>query len=266
MTKPWTAVTGVLLALCACVTAAPPAASIPKETINVPECAAPPVIDGRENDACWEKAAWHPIDQVWIPWGGKMDPADYGGRYKLAWSSVTDRLYFLVEITDDVLVDGYVYPMPQYHNWDVLEIFFDENASGGDHTLNQNAFAYHITAGNSQVGYQAMDLGPDWEVMNYSSHLECVIGKPGQQRYVWEIGLIVYNDKFRPGRRDNPTVQLEAGKECGLSLAYCDNDDPTEQPKTRDNFIGSVWVPQANYNDHWQNADWFGRIRLVAAE
>jgi hypothetical protein len=25
-------------------------------------------------------------------------------------------------------------------------------------------------------------------------------------------------------------------------------------------------VPKANYNDHWQNADWFGRIRLVAAE
>ncbi len=234
-----------------------------KPMIYVAECAVAPVIDGRADDACWDNAQWQPIDQVWIPWGGHIDPADYSGRFKMTWSSETNRIYFLVEITDDVLVNGYVYPMPQYHNWDVLEIFIDENASGGDHTLNQNAFAYHITAGNTQDEFQAMDLGPDWAAMNYSDHLECRIEKDSRSRYIWEIGLIVYNDRFRPGRRDNPVVQLKAGKTSGLSLAYCDNDNPAEEPKTRDNFIGSVPVPQANYNDHWRNADWFGRITLT---
>lgn len=252
-----------IFALTACVTNPAPDPSSGKTMIFAVECAAVPVIDGRGDDPCWRDASWHPINQVWIPWGGTIDPADFSGRYKVTWSATTDRIYFLVEITDDVLVDGYVYPLPQYHNWDVLEIFLDEDASGGDHTLNQNAFAYHITAGNAKDEFQAMDLGPGWQVMNYSDHLECRIEKQSPGRYLWEIGMIVYNDRYRPGHNDNAAVPLEEGKVCGLSLAYCDNDDPDEEPKTRDNFIGSVWVPKANFNDHWRNADWFGRITLT---
>ena len=233
--------------------------------LRASECKTVPVIDGRADDACWSERDWHPIDQVWIPWGGTLDPADFSGRFKITWSSATDRIYFLVEIRDDVLVDGYKYPMPQYHNWDVLEIFFDQDGSGGDHTLNQNAFAYHITAGNEEDEFQAIDLGADWKALNYSHHLDCRIEKDDQGRYIWEIAMIVYNEKYIPGRPDNPVVQLAAGKVCGLSLAYCDNDNPEEEPKSRDNFIGSVWVPKANYNDHWKNADWFGRLTLTPA-
>ncbi len=46
----------------------------------------------------------------------------------------------------------------------------------------------------------------------------------------------------------------------GLSFAYCDND---EAGTTRDNFIGSVWVPEARYNDHWMNAGDFRAARLT---
>lgn len=222
-----------------------------------------PLIDGETNDACWDQAEWYPIDNVWIPWGGEMDPEDFSGRFKVSWSSVADRIYFLVEITDDVLVDDYAYPMPQYHNWDIVEIFFDEDASGGDHTLNQNAFAYHITAGNENTEFEAMDLAAGWKAMNYSSHLECVIKTDNEGRYIWEISMVVYNNKFKPSLKINPTVQLVAGKVSGLSIAYCDNDNPDENPKIRDNFIGTIAVPKANFNDHWQNADWFGRLKLV---
>jgi len=49
----------------------------------------------------------------------------------------------------------------------------------------------------------------------------------------------------------------------GLSLACNDNDNPNEFPKTRENMFGSVWEPQPG-NLHWENADYFGRIKLVA--
>ena len=50
----------------------------------------------------------------------------------------------------------------------------------------------------------------------------------------------------------------------GLSLAYCDNDDPDENPKKRDNFFGSVWVPETANNDHWKDADGYGTIMLIS--
>lgn len=44
----------------------------------------PVVIDSIADDACWEDAQWHPIDQVWIPYGATMNEGDFQGRYKLA--------------------------------------------------------------------------------------------------------------------------------------------------------------------------------------
>jgi hypothetical protein len=46
----------------------------------------------------------------------------------------------------------------------------------------------------------------------------------------------------------------------GMSMAYCENDTPGTE---RDNFFGSVWVPEEAYNDHWMNADGFGTVRLT---
>jgi hypothetical protein len=43
-------------------------------------------------------------------------------------------------------------------------------------------------------------------------------------------------------------------------MAYCDNDTPGTE---RDNFFGSVWVPEEEYNDHWMNADGYGSVRLI---
>jgi hypothetical protein len=57
---------------------------------------------------------------------------------------------------------------------------------------------------------------------------------------------------------------LSEGKEMGLSVAYCDNDDPNESPKVRDNMFGSVWEPSPG-NLHWMNADGFGHIQLTSA-
>jgi hypothetical protein len=234
------------------------------DTVKALECMSVPVINGKADDACWQAAKWQAIDQVWIPWGQILDPADYSGRYKVAWSSETDRMYFLVEVIDDVLVKGYKYPQGGYYNYDVVEIFFDEDASGGDHQQNQNAFAYHMTAGNDQDGYQVMDTSEN-AVMNYSDHFDCkIVYADGV--YTWEFGMIVYNEDYDPQSSDNPSEELTIGKISGLTIAYCDNDDPKENPKTRDNMIGSVPVPKDHNNDSWINADWFGKVELVASD
>jgi hypothetical protein len=80
----------------------------------------------------------------------------------------------------------------------------------------------------------------------------------------WEFSLIVYNDTYEENNREAARIELSAGKIMGLSLAYCDNDDPNENPKRRDNMFGSVWEPEPR-NLHWQNADYFGRIKLVSS-
>ena len=235
-----------------------------QDTVYAVECENPPVIDGLENDPCWTVARWYNIDNVWIPYGTDIDSSDFYGRFKVCWSPQTNLVTFLVDIVDDVLVDGYAYPMDGYYNWDVVEIFFDEDASGGDHQLNQNAFAYHITAGNQQTEFEVMDLAAGWQVVNYSDHFDCKIAE-SEGHYLWEISMKVYDENYDPQKSNNPTLELEPGKVSGLSLAYCDNDDPDESPKTRDHFIGSVHVPANHYNDHWMNADWFGTMKLLSA-
>ncbi|NLY89716.1 MAG: hypothetical protein GX085_08895, partial [Firmicutes bacterium] len=36
-------------------------------------------IDGRGEEPCWEKAAWSPIDQLWL--GVQPEPEDFSGRF-----------------------------------------------------------------------------------------------------------------------------------------------------------------------------------------
>jgi hypothetical protein len=55
-------------------------------------------------------------------------------------------------------------PLVQYWDDDCLEIFLDEDFSGGDHQYNHNAFAYHVSLDN-----QAIDIGTDKAARNYST-------------------------------------------------------------------------------------------------
>ena len=67
------------------------------DPVLVPDVvAAVPVIDGTMDDSCWQNIPWQSIDNVWIPYAGNVTPTDYTGHYKIAWSSKTNLLYFLV--------------------------------------------------------------------------------------------------------------------------------------------------------------------------
>jgi len=79
--------------------------------------------------------------------------------------------------------------------------------------------------------------------------------------YTREFSVTVYNDEYDENNPDASRVKLSEDKIMGLSVAYCDNDEDDGQ---RDNFFGSVWVTEANNNNHWMNADDFGAVKLYS--
>lgn len=265
------------------------------DTLKIPISANIPIIDGNMNDPAWENAQWNPINYLWMPydnnpaylgdhklWDGQND---FSGRFKTVWSPTENLLYVLAEITDDVFVDGYVAPQNGYPNYDILEVFIDEDRSGGEHVYDgiphkgttpcpdcnaENAFAYHMAVpkpadGEVSKNLSAMDIqgNKTSPKPDYKSHFPEFSMKKTGNKYVYEFSLTVYNDTYVHSNPSASVSQLYTGKVMGLSVAYCDNDDPGESPLKRDHFFGSVYIPQLNQNDHWINADWFGVAKLT---
>lgn len=256
------------------VMAESPRMRVQLDTVEVPQVESVPTIDGHSNDACWAGTSWQTIDQVWIPYGATVEADDYTGQYKVAWSDTENVLYFVVEITDDVFVDGYVFPNGGYYNYDIVEVFIDEDKSGGMHRIDQgeenaeNAFAYHIVVdapadGDTTSEFVVCDNAGFYDIVNYASHFPEFVMRKDENQYTWEFSLAVYADTLDTLNPETSRVDLSEGKIIGLSLAFCDNDSVNEVPKERDNFFGSVWVPAEEYNDHWMNADGFGTIKLI---
>lgn len=264
------------------------------DTVKIQHVYNVPIIDGLPDDACWDSARWQIMDQVWIPYGTNIDSSDFYGRYKVVWSSTTNLLYFLAETTDDIFVDGYIYKSSpsgnNYPDFDVLEVFIDENRSKGLHVFDntctdvtnpncwginaQNAFSYHIVAmapndGEVQFDKDVCDIsGSGWSdevIRNYKSHLpEFALKKNGNQ-YTWEFSMKVYRDTYNPKNpSDTSLAFLTGGKKMGLDLAYCDDDTP--QDIKRKSFIGSSRVPPTKFNDHWKDAGDFGLAILQPAQ
>ena len=228
-----------------------------------------PVIDADSSDLCWQAAKWQSINYFWMSYGVPIPPADFSGRFKVLWNRTTNLLYFLVEITDDVFVKGYTFANNNgtYPNYDVVELFIDEDRSGGTHTFDNNAFAYHITGGNSSLSYTAVDIwGSNWanNKVDYSNHLPEFVRAFDGNHYYWEFSLMALKNTFTPTATPaDHKATLSVGKRMGLTVAYCDNDNPNENPLVRDNFIASKYVPQANYNDSYMNATLFGSLLLA---
>ena len=252
-------------------------------------------FDAEGDEECWEDSPWYYIDQVWLPYHNctpqeldKLYPKamkeatskvitgadDFSGKFKLAWNEEENLLYLLAVITDDVFVGGYVDGVGyNYSGYDVLEIFLDEDNSGGPHEDNlgeelaANAFAYHINTSTRGEGIveeycYAMDLIGTKEIV-YSCHFPYFSFKREGNTSTYEMAIKPYI-----AVRDvscifiGPTIEspLYENKLVGFSLAYCDNDDPKKN--TRDHFIGSSFLPEGKNNTNYQTADNFGTITL----
>ena len=207
-----------------------------------------PIIDGKAHDEAWKNAEWRALDQLLL--GPDYTSEDFAGRYKVVWTE--DRVFILAEIVDDVLFDSHRDPLTQYWDDDCLEIFLDEDFSGGDHQYNHNAFAYHVALDN-----QSIDIGTDQQARNYSHHVESRWQQSGDV-VVWELAIQIYADDYVDGADDNVPVVLTAGKIMGLMLAYCDNDGS----EIRENFIGSEEIAEGSKDRGWIDAGVFGKLVL----
>lgn len=225
-----------------------------KDTIFAVKSIVPVVIDGSDNDAVWSKTDWKPIDQVWIPYAAKMAKGDFEGKYKVAWDSL--YLYVLVQVVDDVISDDHPDPLQNWWDDDCVEVFIDENRSKGDHLYNNNAFAYHIS-----TKYDAIDMDSKGNGVNYKNNVIVKMDTIGVNTYLWEIAIKVYSAAFAINNPEASRIILTSKKLMGLTLAYCDNDnDPS---KSRENFIGSIYMTAATANDNYITADYFGSCLLV---
>lgn len=214
---------------------------------SIPFSETPILIDGEPSDETWSLSQWRAIDQNWL--GSDFSEQDFSGNYKILWSH--DHIYLLVEIVDDILMDKTSDGLVRYWDDDCLEIFVDEDASGGDHQYNYNAFAYHISLDNKVV-----DIGVD-SLAHYYDHIICSRVTNGNKS-VWELSIEVYDDTFEYDQDAKP-VTLDALKEIGLAIAYCDNDESEE----RENFIGSIAVNGEDKNRGWIDAGIFEKFVLL---
>jgi hypothetical protein len=182
-----------------------------------------------------------------------MAAGDFEGKFKVSWDE--NYLYVLVEILDNMLSDDHADPLQNWWDDDCLEVFIDEDRSGGDHERNTNAFAYHVS-----LFYDAIDLSSTGSGINYKDHINVDMDTLGGNRYLWEMAIKIYDQDYNNANPEASRLQLYNEKLMGFTIAYCDNDEAI----FRENFIGSVYVPQANYNDSYKNADFFGTMLLKA--
>lgn len=208
-----------------------------------------PDIDGVAGEAIWQRAKWHAIDNRWL--GPEYSNEDFSGRFKVVWTK--KKLYILGEFVDDTLLDIYRNPLERYWDDDCLEIFLDEDHSGGEHQYNHNAFAYHVSLDN-----QAIDIGTDKKPHSYSHHVDSRWKQQGN-KIIWELGIDIYTDAYQDGSENNQPIKLSAEKTMGLMLAYCDND----ASELRENFVGSESVPSGDKDRGWIDAGLFGTLQLV---
>jgi len=215
-------------------------------------------INGIADEASWVKAKWYPLNQHIL--GDIPTQDDFSGRFKLMWND--KKLYLLAEITDDILFDQHSDPKHLYWDDDCLEVFIDEDKSGGNHQFNYNAFAYHIALDN-----QVVDIGPpnkdgttNFVLLNEHIKSKWQRGKVAPYKMTWELAIDIYNDKYSENTAIKP-VKLELGKQMGFMLAYCDNDGSKE----REHFMGSTKIKPKNGDKNlgYITADVFDSLILV---
>jgi len=240
-----------------------------------------PVIDGIGDDPAWEKAKWQDIKYAWMyesprslsgtlnsSDGTVSKTADFSGRFKVVWTA--SRLYILAEIIDDIIYCPVANPAQSPEKNDCLELFIDENASGGIRTSDggNNYFTYHMNFDGVNV---ADWIGSRNELRN--SHFKYVINKNDiTHTYVWEIEMKVYDSSYPLGSTpDISPVTLSNGKKMGFAIAYCDNDKDAHssiqaQTGDRDHFIGSMFVTGSNDNERnvaYRDSTQYAKLYLV---
>jgi hypothetical protein len=211
--------------------------NLPPGRYDAPYTGLPIVPDGQPRESGWAQAPWTDLAYEWKPNTPRAAKTDFEGRFKVLWDE--SHLYFLFEIFDDSLSDVISDPLQDYWKDDCLEIFLDEDQSGGEHRNSHQAFAYHL----SKLG-DAIDIDTDGQPAFFNDHLQLGLTSEGDRHY-WEVALKVYDDSYDHSSSQNQPVTLLAGKSLGLGAAYCDDDGGG----IRENFIGWQYQGQGSFRE-----------------
>ena len=206
-------------------------------------------IDGYGKDSIWRNLDWYNMNYKWM--GKTVDSTDYSGRFKLAWNS--QYLFVLVEIIDDHINPTLANGIENYWKGDYVEVFIDEDKSGGNHQFNHQAFAYHV----STEGH-AIDKSVTKETIFFDDHVEVKRSQIGK-KHLWEMAIKLFDNTFDETTKDNTPVEIVNQKRIGFSIAYGDNDGNNE----RENFMGSKKAHGNNNDEGYVNSDVFGSILFV---
>ena len=209
----------------------------------------PVQIDGCNKDRIWSSVDWYDMNYLWM--GTKVDAIDYHGRFKLAWDN--QYLYVLVEVVDDKLTPTLENGIENYWKGDYVELFIDEDKSGGNHKFNHQAFAYHV----STEGH-AIDKNTLQETVFFDNHIEVMRSKESNT-YLWEMAITLFDKQYDENSVDNKPVTIFAQKSIGFSIAYGDNDGNN----SRENFMGSKKTHGNNNDEGYVNSDVFGSILFI---
>jgi len=206
-------------------------------------------IDGCSKDAIWSNVDWYDMNYLWM--GNKVDSIDYHGRFKLAWDS--QYLYILVEVIDEKLNPTLGNGIENYWKGDYVEVFIDEDKSGGNHQFNHQAYAYHV----STEGH-AIDKNTLQETVFFDDHVEVLRSQEGN-KHLWEMAIKLFDNQFNENTTNNIPVKIFAQKSIGFSIAYGDNDGNN----SRENFMGSKKTHGNNNDEGYINSDVFGSILFI---
>jgi len=206
-------------------------------------------IDGCSKDSIWSTVAWQSLNYVWM--GEEPDDADYNGQFKMLWDA--NYLYLFLKVEDDSLHATLADGIDNYWKGDYVEIFLDEDNSGGNHQFNHQAFAYHVSTEGRPIDRNTSD-----EVVFFDDHINVMRIQEGTTHY-WEMAISLFDDEFDENSSDNTPITLTNGKVIGFSLAYGDNDGN----QSRENFMGSRETHGVNNDEGYINADVFGSVTLV---
>ncbi|MCX7985103.1 MAG: CBM9 family sugar-binding protein [Bacteroidetes bacterium] len=206
----------------------------------------------------------------------------FSGRYKVSWSFETNRFYFLVEVVDDIFINGYEFGnVTVIYNYDIARGFIDENASGVGYVFDErgvvaygrgknveNTFTYYIHAlfppgGVTGKEYIVTDLvGTNWNdvrLQHYTHRfLDFVLTRDGAVGRC-KSSLVVCDSSFNSANTSTSVVVLTVCKVLGHSVAYCDNDSANG---LRESKCGSDEEPRQG-NLRWMNAGSFQKAKFI---
>ncbi|GHT57303.1 hypothetical protein FACS18945_1250 [Bacteroidia bacterium] len=253
--------------------------------IEVKETATAPTIDGTVDDV-WNNTEWQKMDFRYLKGGAYTDvysatfkeleqnPTNYAGMYKYLYNSTAKELYVLAKIKDNNFITASSFVSNYYEAYDILEVFFAPQATGGtgykcDDALATRGYAQHITVGNAVGGVypvnQAIDVpstgATDWGIGNDKFVKEGKVKKIGDY-YYWELKLNI---------SDIPDAKFTSNGNVKFSMAYNDIDynNGISGAVSRTGQYGSVFNPDnssGQSNAPYYNIAHMGTIKLSAAE